>query len=187
MSVNKQRKKEFLQSIVVNSGVANVTQIRSETGYSRNQIDYWFPKLVDDGLVKKQYDDQERRVAVLTEKGRTEIEKGEFGRDLLEKEDTGVDEITLSQSEFGEFQERIEKLEQANQAQQERIRELEQNQSHVLKAVGLLQIWYEACYNLLSDEFAVLDKMEEVEEEIMEHDDLPPSFQKYKEERYDEE
>jgi len=186
MSVNKQRKKEFLEAIVLNNGEANVTQIRSETGFSRNQIDYWFPQVVEENLVEKEYDDQGRRVAVLTEEGRTDIEKGEYGRDLLEKEDTGVDEITLSQSEFEEFQNRIKTLEQANQAQQERIRELEQNQNYVLKTVGVIQLWVRSLKTVLEDDYSIYSEMEQVADEALQGDDLPPTLEKYKTEQYED-
>lgn len=186
MGVTKKRKKEFLEAVVKNNGGANVTQIRAETGFTRNQIDYWFPRVVEDELVEKEYDERDRREAVLTDKGRTEIQKGEFGGDLLEQEDQGVEEITLSKSEFNSIVERVERVEQQNQAIAERIRELEENQSYILEGLGVLQLLVQTIRQLLSREYDLIGEIEEVEEELMDQDDHPPSLEKYRKERYED-
>ncbi|WP_436931253.1 hypothetical protein [Halosimplex halobium] len=185
MGVTKKRKKEFLEAIVRNGDRANVTEIRLETGFSRNQIDYWFPRLAKDGLIEKRYDGRNRRVAVLTDSGRTAIEQGEFGKELLETEDQGNDEIILSKSEFQNLTERIETLENKYQAQREQLRNLRQKQNHLLEIVGLLRMWIKVFQQILADHFNVLEIMETVEREAMDKDDLDASFAVYKNERYE--
>ncbi|QLH78003.1 hypothetical protein HZS55_12140 [Halosimplex rubrum] len=186
MSVNKKRKKEFLQAVVQNGNKANVTQIRSETGFSRNQIDYWFPRVVDDGLIEKEYDERDRRVATLTDKGRTAIQKGDFGRELLREEDTGGVDITLSRAEFENVVERIEKLENKTQAQREQIRDFQQNQNYLLITVGVIQLWIRTFKTILEGKYSIYSMIEQVADEALQGDDLPQTLKKYKKERYED-
>lgn len=185
MTVKKQRIAEFLDAIVRNGDRANVTEIRMETGFSRNQIDYWFPQLVDDGLIEKRYDEQGRRVAVLTEYGKSEIRKGNFGRGLLETEEKGDTEITLSKTKFEELVESIKNVQNQNQALREQVREMEQNQEYTLEQLGLLQLYVEAYRRLLDEDYSINQKMSEVEGEFLNQDNLGPSIRQYRKERID--
>ena len=111
---------EFLRSVMRHGGEATTDKIRSDTGLTRDQIDYRYEKLEDMELIEIQKAEEPiggggfpPRIAVLTDEAEQRIRKGDLGGDLLDEneEDEEQKEVTVTVSQFEEFQEELERLE----------------------------------------------------------------------------
>jgi predicted transcriptional regulator len=181
MMKNKKARADILQAIIRHSGEANTTQIRTETGISRNRMNYWYRTLAEENLIEIEHDGQGRRVAVITDNAKQQVRQGDFGKEVLDEDQKETTEITVSKSEFENLIERIEAVENQNQALRERARELEENQEHLLEQVAVLRMYVETFRRTSSSN--VTGVMEDVEEEALEKGDLDASMKKYAKER----
>jgi predicted transcriptional regulator/uncharacterized protein (UPF0335 family) len=177
---NKQARAEFLQAILTHDGSANTTEIRTEIGFTRTRMNYWYSTLEDEGLINIEYDREGRRVAVITDEGKEQVRKGNFGKEVLNEDQNNTTEITLSRNDFVELVERVERLENQNQALQERLQDQEQKQDYLLVKMGKLRIMIEGFRRLFEDDYPIYEKMDDVETEAIQSDDLDPDIKQYK-------
>jgi len=186
MMKNKKARADILQAIIRHSGEANTTQIRTETGISRNRMNYWYKTLAEEDLIEIEHDEQGRRVAVITDEAREAVRKGEYGKEVLDEDQNETTEITVSKSEFMNLIERIETVENQNQALRERIRELETRQKYLLQKMGKMRLMMEGYRRLLGEDYEVRQTLDKVEAEAMSTDDLSYDMKQYAEQVYNE-
>jgi DNA-binding MarR family transcriptional regulator len=177
MKKSKQKRAEFIRAVLRHGNQANITQIRTELGWSRNKMNYWFPTLEEENLINIGYDDEGRRVASLTQEAKTRIQKGDFGKEVHDEEQQERTEITLSKTELRSLKEQVNQVKNQNQALRQRMREIVDRQEHLLEQVAVLRMYVET-FRRLENSPNIQNTMESVEEEALEGN-LDASLQKY--------
>lgn len=159
MELRNENAKKFIKTLDNRGGKADTTTIRKRVGLSRSQVQYYYNKLEDMGLIEIKYaeegygDRDPPKVAVLTDKARSEIKKGLLGGEVFEDDEDEVKEIDEDYvDEIEELKEKVHKLE---------------NQANLLSSHGVTN--EEELSNKIE---SVLEKIEELELEDEDYEDI---------------
>lgn len=112
-------------------GRARTTEIRRETGLTVDQMEYRYEKLPAKGLITVNKENESRgggspqRIAVLTGKGRTLIEKRDINLETEPDHGAVDDEVSVSRSEIQKQREELSKLVERMNSLSQTVRYLE--------------------------------------------------------------
>jgi len=107
---------DFLGVLVAQDGEATTTDIRSETGMSRGQVNHRFKKLENKNWIDIERADSGRgdreppKLAILTEEGEKSIKNGDAGKRVLQDNTDDKNEIKVSKNQIQEFYTEIDKI-----------------------------------------------------------------------------
>lgn len=123
---SSEKDRDFLRAIEKLGGEAIISEIKEVADLSTNEANGRFRKFENDNLIEVNHEEynphQFRKIAILTDKGYSEIAKGDFG------DPTETPEI-LSHND------QIEELKSAVESQNEKIQELKNRQLAIFRAI----------------------------------------------------
>ena len=128
---------QFLKTVRYYGGEANISEIRSMTGLTRNEANYRFRKLLDMDLIDITTESspgelEDRKVAHLTGKANRELERGLGGATksgLVISDEPEATEV--SRERFKEMEQKLDRLAQSQQATCVDIREVKNLKARV--------------------------------------------------------